>query len=239
LPHVDLTAASTLLRGVAVIPGSPATAAVRHLLTELAGGRHTGALHVDGDPGGTFYLAAGRITYAGSPACPGIGTRLVASGRLAEATWRAAYRAGYAECRVGAVLVHEGQLAQGELVCRVLAGICDATQAILQGTATRFRFATGERHWLGQVTQLELTALARETARRLELDAARPPSGAGFGPGPGAGPAAGPAANELPMRRTEPRTTNTGPLGDGDNAPRFAPDYATLRRIRKTLKSLD
>lgn len=210
-----------------MIPGSPATAAVRHLLTELAGGRHTGALHVDGNPGGTFYLAAGRITYAGSPACPGIGTRLVASGRLAEPTWRAAYRAGYAECRVGAVLVHEGHLAQGELVCRVLAGICDATQAILQGSATRFRFATGERHWLGQVTQLELTALARETARRLELDAARP------------APAPTPAANELPMRRTEPRTTNTGPLGDGDNAPRFAPDYATLKRIRKTLKSLD
>ena len=243
-----------------MIPGSPATAALRHLLTELAGTRHTGALHVEGFPGGTFYLSAGRIVYAESPACPGIDARLVASGRLAEATWRAAYHAGYADCRVGAVLVEQGHLVQGELVCRVLAGICDATHAILQGDGARVHFVPGERHWLGQVTQLELTALSRETARRLRAATPRPsatpqapqqqvpeqqvpaqqipaqPVPEQRGAGPETVP---PTRNVLPVRRTDPRTANAWPLGEGGNAPHFTPDYATLKRIRQTLKSID
>lgn len=204
-----------------MIPGSPATAALRHLLTELGRARHTGALHVDGTPGGTVYLVAGRVTYAESPAVPGVDARLIGSGRLSAHVFAQVYRAGYAECRVGALLVQRGHLEQGELTCRVLATICDATHAVLQGDGPRVHFVPNERHWLGQVTQIELTVLAREAARRAaaQRDAS--------------------ALNALPVRRAEPRATNAGPPGDGDNSPRFTPDYATLKRIRRSLKSID
>jgi hypothetical protein len=162
----DETAVSLSTEEIAVIPGSPATAPLRQMLTALAEAGSTGALHVDGSPGGTWYLVSGRITHASSPACPDVGERLVGSGRLAAQTWQDAYDTGYADRTVGQELVRGGHLVQGELVCRVLATICDATHAILQSDDAPVRFVPGERHWLGQVTQIELTALSRETARR-------------------------------------------------------------------------
>jgi hypothetical protein len=149
-----------------VIPGSPATAPLRRLLTELADSGSTGALHVDGTPGGTFYLVSGRITHAESPACPNVGERLVGSGRLHAQTWQDAFDAGYADRTVGRRLVVGGHLVQGELVCRVLATICDATHEILRSDHAQVRFVPEERHWLGLITQIELTALSRETVRR-------------------------------------------------------------------------
>jgi hypothetical protein len=56
---------------------------------------------------------------------------------------------------------------------------------------------------------------------------------------PGVPEPTAPASNELPLRRADPRAPNAGPPGEGDNAPRFTPDYATLKRIRRTLKALD
>ena len=193
-----------------MIPGSPATVAVRHLLTILAGTRHTGALHVGGTPGGTIYVLAGRVTYAESPASPGVGARLITSGRLAEQIWWAAYEAGQAERRVGSLLVQQGHLGQGELVCRVLAVICDATQAIVQGAAGPARFVRDEQHWLGPVTQLELTALARETTRRL-----------------------------LPHIPAENTPTPLAVRGNGDPVGWVSDDYATLKRIRRSLQSME
>jgi hypothetical protein len=151
----------------AVITDSPAP--LRHLLTELAAAGSTGALHVDGSPGGTLYLVEGRIAHAESPACPGVGERLVGSGRLTVATWESAYRAGRADRTGGARLVDDGHLAPGELACRVLAAICEATQAILHTEEAPARFDAGERHWLGLVTQIELTAVSQESARRRPL----------------------------------------------------------------------
>jgi hypothetical protein len=173
----------------AVITDSPAP--LRHLLTELAAAGSTGALHVDGSPGGTLYLVEGRIAHAESPACPGVGERLVGSGRLTVATWESAYRAGRGAPQGGAPrgvrrgpggrggrgaraggaprLVDDGHLAPGELACRVLAAICEATQAILHTEEAPARFDAGERHWLGLVTQIELTAVSQESARRRPL----------------------------------------------------------------------
>ncbi len=146
-----------------MITDSPAP--LRHLLTELATAGSTGALHVDGPPGGTLYLVDGRITHAESPGCPGVGERLVGSGRLSVAAWESAHGAGRADGTVGARLVDGGHLAPGELVCRVLAAICDAAHAILRNDEAPTRFEAGERHWLGPVTQIELTAVSQETAR--------------------------------------------------------------------------
>ena len=48
------------------------SASLRHLLNDLGASGWTGALYVDGTPGGVLYLVAGHITHAESPACPGV-----------------------------------------------------------------------------------------------------------------------------------------------------------------------
>ena len=140
---------------------------LRRLLDELGTSRQTGALHIDGSPGGVLYLVSGHITHAESPACPGVGERLVASGRLSAATWKAAYAEGRAQHRVGRTLIRDGHLGQHELACRVIATICDATHALLQGDDSAVRFVPDERHWLGVIAQVEMGALIHATARRL------------------------------------------------------------------------
>jgi hypothetical protein len=143
--------------------------ALRRLLTDLAESGRTGALHLDdARGGGVIYLVAGRITHAEAAACPGVGERLVASGRLSAAAWQHAYATGRAAGAVGRVLVRGGHLGHHELARRVLAAIMAATHALLQvDDDAPMRFVPGERHWFGAVAQVELGALGAETARRL------------------------------------------------------------------------
>ncbi|BCJ51494.1 hypothetical protein Asp14428_29690 [Actinoplanes sp. NBRC 14428] len=138
-----------------------------HRLAALAEAGRTGALHVGGTPGGVVYLVAGRITYAESPACPGIGERLVGCGRLSAAQWRAAYEAGHGTRSVGRLLLRDGHLGHHELACRVVASITAATHALLQGDEGALRFVPGERHWFGTIAQADLGNLGPEAARRL------------------------------------------------------------------------
>ncbi|GAA4961737.1 hypothetical protein GCM10025331_61420 [Actinoplanes utahensis] len=140
---------------------------MRRLLTELGESGRTGALHVGGTPGGVLYLIAGRIAYAESPACEGIGERLVGSGRLTPQTWRAAYQEGRGSHRVGRALMRDGWLGQNELALRVVAVIADATHVLLQQADAPARFVPGERHWLGEVAGVDLGALGHYTAARL------------------------------------------------------------------------
>ncbi|GAB2592734.1 hypothetical protein Aab01nite_37200 [Paractinoplanes abujensis] len=138
-----------------MIPGSPATAGLRRLLTELGESARTGALHIDGHPGGVLYLVSGRIAYAETPACPGIGDRLVASGRIPAAVWRRALAEGRGAHRVGRLLLRDGLIGQNELALRLAAAIADATHELLRSAEARVRFVPGERHWLGPVAGLE------------------------------------------------------------------------------------
>ncbi|AGZ39919.1 DUF4388 domain-containing protein [Actinoplanes friuliensis] len=140
---------------------------LRRLLSNLAESGRTGALHIDGTPGGVVYLVAGRITHAESPDCPGIGERLVACGRLSEGAWLSAYRRGVGDRAVGRMLVRDGHLGHHELACRVVATITAATHALLQSGDAPARFVPGERHWFGTVAQVELGGLGHETAKRL------------------------------------------------------------------------
>jgi Domain of unknown function (DUF4388) len=140
---------------------------LRHILHQLAESGSTGALHVDGTPGGVLYLVAGHITHAESSACPGVGERLVASGRLSAAVWKEAYAEGVDRREVGRTLIRDGHIGQNELACRVVATIADVTHALLQTDDAPVRFAAGQRHWLGVIAQLELGALIHETAKRL------------------------------------------------------------------------
>ena len=150
-----------------MIPGSPATATLRRWLTELGETGRTGALHVGGTPGGAVFLVAGRIAYAETPACPGIGERLLVSGRLHPEAWAAAVAEGRGAHRVGRLLLRDGRIGQNELASRVVAAIGDAMCALLQSEDAPVRFASGGRHWLGDICQVELGALGHVTAQRL------------------------------------------------------------------------
>jgi hypothetical protein len=150
-----------------VIPGSPATATLRRLLTELGEAGRTGALRVGGAPGGALYLVAGRIAYAETPACPGIGERLVASGRLAPGAWAAVLAEGRGAHRVGRLLLRDGLIGQNELATRVVATIGDATRELLKSSTAPVRFVPGGRHWLGDICPVDLGALGHVTAQRL------------------------------------------------------------------------
>jgi len=156
-----------------VIPGSPATAGLRRQLTELGESARTGALHVGGRPGGVLYLVTDRIVYAETPASPGLGDRLVASGRVAAATWQALLAEGRGAHRVGRLLLRDGAIGQNELALRVVAAIADATHELMQSAEAPVRFVPGERHWLGPVDGAGLGALGHLTARRLRVGPSR------------------------------------------------------------------
>ncbi|MCO8274627.1 hypothetical protein M1L60_28925 [Actinoplanes sp. TRM 88003] len=167
-----------------MIPGSPATAGLRRQLTELGETTRTGALHVGGSPGGVLYLVAGRIAYAETPASPGLGDRLVASGRIAAATWQALLAEGRGAHRVGRLLLRDGAIGRNELALRVVAAIADATHELLQSAEAPVRFVPGERHWLGPVDGGDLGAPGHLTARRLRVGPGRNVAPAGHAPRP-------------------------------------------------------
>jgi hypothetical protein len=145
------------------------TAAPGRLLTQAAGERQTGALVVQGHPGGTVYLLEGLVTYAESPAAPGVGELLTASGRLAGRTWQAALDAGTSRGRVGELLLKQGHLTRGELELCVLGAIYDAAFFALSATGAPVEFLPGATHWLGPVIRVDPAAVNREARRRAKL----------------------------------------------------------------------
>jgi hypothetical protein len=150
-----------------VIPGSPATATLRRVLTELGEQGRTGALHIGGTPGGVLYLVTGRIAYAETPACPGLRDRLVASGRVPADLWATVYAGARGAHRVGRALLRDGLIGRNELALRVVAAIGDATLELLQSDDAPVRFVPGERHWLGDIGPVDLGGLGHRTASRL------------------------------------------------------------------------
>jgi hypothetical protein len=145
------------------------TAAPGRLLTQVAGERRTGALVVGGHPGGTVYVIDGRVTQAESPAAPGVGELLTASGRLAGRTWQAALDAGTAQARVGRILLDQGHLTQGELELCVLGAIYDAAYFALAPSSAPVDFLADATHWLGPIISVDPAAVNRESRRRGRL----------------------------------------------------------------------
>jgi hypothetical protein len=153
-----------------VKPARPTkTAQPARMLTQIAGAQQTGSLAVDGTPGGTLHLVEGHVTYAESPAAPGVGELLTASGRLAARTWEAALEKGSADGSVGRLLVEEGHLTQGELELCVLGAIYDAAYFVLQPVSAPVEFVENAPHWLGTVIRVDAAAVGREARRRARL----------------------------------------------------------------------
>ncbi|WP_250036034.1 DUF4388 domain-containing protein [Paractinoplanes maris] len=140
-----------------------------HLLTQVAGERASGVLVVGGHPGGAVFVLEGRVIYAESPAAPGVGELLTASGRLAARTWQNALDLGTSTARVGRLLVEQGHLTQGELELCVLGAIYDAAYFALSPASAPVEFLAGATHWLGPVVHVDPAAVDREVNRRVRL----------------------------------------------------------------------
>jgi hypothetical protein len=152
-----------------------AAASPADLLAQAAGEQRTGVLMVTGapmaggHPGGSVYLVEGRVVYAESPGAPGVGELLTSSGRLAARTWQNALDLGTSTARVGRLLVEQGHLTQGELELCVLGAIYDAAYFALAPAEAPVEFIEGAAHWLGPVVHIDPAAVAKETARRVQL----------------------------------------------------------------------
>ena len=149
--------------------GATRTAQPARMLTEIAADQRSGSLVVDGTPGGALHVVDGHVTYAESPASPGVGELLTASGRLAARTWEAALEAGSGGGTVGRLLVEQGHLTQGELELCVLGAVYDAAYFVLQPASTRVTFVENAPHWLGAVIRVDAAAVVREARRRTRL----------------------------------------------------------------------
>ncbi|GAB1690134.1 DUF4388 domain-containing protein [Krasilnikovia sp. M28-CT-15] len=145
------------------------TAAPGRLLRQAAAERWTGALVVTGRPGGTLYLTDGLLTYAESPAAPGVGELLTSSGRLAARTWQAALDLGAAQARVGQLLLDQGHLTRGELELCVHGATYDAAYFALGPVADGADLVAGQAHWLGAVVWIDVGAVEHESQRRQRL----------------------------------------------------------------------
>lgn len=144
----------------------------RRVLTQLAGAEQTGALYVEGEPGGTVYLADGLVCYAESPAAPDAGELLTASGRVPAHVWHTVV-SGTPGTGAGAQLVAQGHLTQGELELCLLGALYDAAFFALPPAPARVRFEEGGTHPLGGVCRVDAAVLGRElTRRRKQLDEA-------------------------------------------------------------------
>lgn len=139
------------------------------LLARAAAEGWTGALVVGGHPGGTVYLAEGRVVHAESPAAPGVGELLTSSGRLAARTWQNALDLGTSTARVGRLLIEQGHLTQGELELCVLGAIYDAAYFVLAPETAPVDFLDGAAHWLGPIVHIDPGAVVRETRRRVRM----------------------------------------------------------------------
>jgi hypothetical protein len=142
---------------------------VKAALRELAGLSATGALHVEAGLGAVLYLREGKVTHVDAAASPGIGRVLLASGRLTEKVWGSAINAGARAGRVGALLVEQGHLTQGELELCVATSLHDASFFALGTEPTSVRFASGESSWFGTPTGVAVELLVGEAERRREI----------------------------------------------------------------------
>ena len=128
----------------------------------------TGVLRAADIPGGSVYLAEGRLAFAECPLVCGVDRRLTASGRLPPEAWRAALAAGRSTCRVGVELVEQGHLTAGELELVALLALFDAA-LLLFDVATAAPFESGATHVLGTGRTVALTDVCREVDRRRRL----------------------------------------------------------------------
>jgi hypothetical protein len=149
---------------------------LREALVVAAVAGMSGALRVTGDPGGTIYLADGRVVAIDTPGAPGPEVLLLRSSRVNEPAWDAAFvAAAAAGGRMGAELTARKLIGSGELEAVLGLALADAMFVLAGGTVDEYRAEPGPVDFVLPLDPgVEADWLLAETSRRLQVLASLP-----------------------------------------------------------------
>ena len=133
-------------------------------LAVLAQGEASGAVEINGQPGGIVYLNAGRLTFAESPAVPDLGTRLIRSGRIQPEVWDQLARESRSDGAIGSALVARGIVTAAELQRLLQSITLDALLALTTPFAGECAvagiwFAPQRSHWAEAVLAMDVVSV--------------------------------------------------------------------------------
>lgn len=143
-------------------------------LTALARDGASGALQVDGDPGGAVYLDEGRLVFAEAAGVPDVGARLIGTRRLSPEQWTTLRNRDRPPDGLGPLLVERGLIGRDEMLAVLRSASLDAITALTvpmttRSSVARLRFTARERPWIGAMLALEIDSVRAEMARRADL----------------------------------------------------------------------
>lgn len=152
---------------------TPVDPRVAHELEALALDGASGVMEVHGSPGGAIYLDGGRVTFAESPAAPGLGVRLTGSRLLPDADWSELPDPDDPHGSLGAILTTRGLIARDELGAVLRSAALDAIMALtvpaVGGSVVEWtRFTPRAWHWAGSIMSIDLPSVRAEVVRRGE-----------------------------------------------------------------------
>jgi hypothetical protein len=112
----------------------PANSVLTDVLKERAATKFSGALRVDGQPGGIIYFVAGRISGCETSGAPSLEVILLRSQRVSVSDWEAAFTAAAVGRRQMIVeLVERDLLGAGEAEALLRTALADAMFALVSG----------------------------------------------------------------------------------------------------------
>lgn len=143
-------------------------------LYTLARSGASGAVEINGDPGGTIYLNESHLTFAESAATPDLASRLIGSGRLSGEQWNLFLTGNRPHDGIGALLVKQGLITEEELRAVLRSIVLDVLIALTvmpigRSPTIGLRLAPRARPWVGSLLSLEIESVRAEAVRRAEL----------------------------------------------------------------------
>jgi hypothetical protein len=150
-------------------------AVLRKELMTCAAASLSGVMRVAGDPGGTIYLAGGKVAAVETPGAPSPEVLLLRSHRVTESAWDAAFAATAAVGgRMFAELVARGLVGAGELEALLLIASADAMFALASGRVDECA-AEGRKSYLLPIEPgAEADWMLGEAERRMRVLASLP-----------------------------------------------------------------
>jgi hypothetical protein len=123
----------------------------------------SGALEIPGKPGGAIHLSQGYLCYAECSLAPGLGSRLIHSGKVPALRWNDIEGQAGPDGDIGGLLIAQALVTAGQLQSMLRSVTLDALVALTSALrdvpfvpSTRFR--PGKPHWAGGFLRLDPTA---------------------------------------------------------------------------------
>ncbi len=145
------------------------------VLRDRAAAKFTGALRVDGQPGGMIFFADGRISACATSGAPSAEVILLRSGRVAVSDWEAAFAAAAVAGReMTAELLARELLGAGELEAVLRTALADAMFALASGRIDGWTEAPAAECLLPLAPPVGSGWLLNEAIRRSQVLASSP-----------------------------------------------------------------